>query len=309
MPSIRSTLLAALLLSLSSLAWAGNIVLGRAVHASFPPVGLSFWRWLVALLVLAAVTLPALRAHWPAVRRGWRQLLLLALCGMAIFHTFLYLAVNHTTAVNAALVMATSPVIVPFLAWAVLGDRPSPRMALGTLISLAGVVFIVARGHLERLLELQVNVGDLLLLVSVVSWSLYTVLLKRRPSGVPPQVMLTVCVAWTVVLLLPVYLAEHALFRPVPITWEGAATVAYVALIASVLAFLSFNKGIEMLGPSKGGLFMHLIPVFATLLAILFLGERLHSYHLFGIAAIIAGIALSTTARGTQPAGVTGSTA
>ncbi len=293
----RSGLVAAGLLSFASLAWAGNIVLGRAVHAEIPPVGLSFWRWLVALVVLAGLTAPAVRRHWPAIRRGWRRLALLGLVGMALFHTLLYVSVNLTSAVNAALLMATPPVLVPLFAWMILGERPAARMALGTVISLAGVMIVIGRGDPARLLALEVNLGDLVMLAAVTCWSLYTVLLKRRPADVPAQVMLTVCVCFALVMLAPVYAAEHVFVRQMPLTWQALVVIGYVSLIASVIAFLCFNRGIEILGPSKGGLFIHLIPVFATLLAVVFLGEDLQAFHLLGIAGIAAGLVIATSAR------------
>lgn len=292
-----SPLIAALLLSISSACWAGNIVLGRLLHAEVPPVALSFWRWALALVVFLPFAWPHLRRDWPALRRHWRALALLGFFGMAGFHTFLYLSVNYTTATNAALLIAICPVLVPVFAWVAYREPVTPRLVLATLLSLAGVAVVVTRGDLTHLRTLSFNRGDLIMLIAVVTWSVYTVLLKRRPPALHPQSLLVASMAFAAAMLLPVYLWESAVVRPMPVTQESLLAVVYVVLFASLLAFLCFNRGIEVLGPNRGGLFLHLIPAFAALLAFVFLGERLQPFHAVGIAAIAGGIALATTSR------------
>jgi len=292
-----SPLLAALLLTVSSACWGGNIFIGRLVHAEVPPVGLSFWRWALALAVFLPFAWPKVRRDWPVMRRHWRILALLALTSMAGFHTALYLAVNYTTATNAALLIAICPLLVPVLAWALYRDPVTPRILAAILLSLLGVAVVILRGDPARLLALQVNAGDIIMLAAVFFWSLYTVLLKRRPAGLHPQSLLVAMMVATIVMLLPVYLWESAFVRTMPVTADALLAVAYVVVFASILAFLCFNRGIEVLGPSTGGLFLPLIPVFAALLAFVFLGERLQPFHAVGIAAIVGGILLATTAR------------
>jgi drug/metabolite transporter (DMT)-like permease len=292
-----SPLLAALLLTVSSACWGGNIFIGRLVHAEVPPVGLSFWRWALALAVFLPFAWPKVRRDWPVMCRHWRILALLALTSMAGFHTALYLAVNYTTATNAALLIAICPLLVPVLAWALYRDPVTPRILAAILLSLLGVAVVILRGDPARLLALQVNAGDLIMLAAVFFWSLYTVLLKRRPAGLHPQSLLVAMMVATSVMLLPVYLWESVFVRTMPVTADALLAVAYVVVFASILAFLCFNRGIEVLGPSTGGLFLHLIPVFAALLAFVFLGERLQAFHAVGIAAIVGGILMATTAR------------
>lgn len=292
-----SPLIAALLLSVSSACWAGNIVLGRLLHAEVPPVALSFWRWALALVIFLPFARPHLRRDWPALRRHWRALALLGFFGMAGFHTFLYLSVNYTTATNAALLIAICPVLVPVFAWVAYREPVTPRLVLATLLSLAGVAVVVTRGDLTHLRTLSFNRGDLIMLIAVVTWSVYTVLLKRRPAALHPQSLLVASMAFAAEMLLPVYLWESAAVRPMPVTQGSLIAVVYVVLFASLLAFLCFNRGIEVLGPNKGGLFLHLIPAFAALLAFVFLGERLQPFHAVGIAAIAGGIALATFGR------------
>lgn len=292
-----SPLLAALLLTVSSACWGGNIFIGRLVHAEVPPVGLSFWRWVLALALFLPFAWPHLRRDWPAVRRHWKNLAGLAFFGMVAFHTALYLSVNYTTATNAALLVAICPLLVPLLAWALYRDPVTPRIVLAIALSLAGVAVVILRGDPARLLTLQFNAGDLIMLAAVFFWSMYTVLLKRRPAGLHPQSLLVATMILAALMLLPVYLWESVFVRTMPVTQDSLLAVAYVVVFASIVAFLCFNRGIEVLGPSTGGLFLHLIPVFAALLAFVFLGERLQPFHAVGIAAIVAGIVLATTSR------------
>jgi drug/metabolite transporter (DMT)-like permease len=231
------------------------------------------------------------------VRRHWKNLTGLAFFGMAAFHTALYLSVNYTTATNAALLVAICPLLVPLLAWTLYRDPVTPRILLAIAVSLFGVAVVVLRGDPARLLTLQFNAGDLIMLAAVFFWSMYTVLLKRRPAGLHSQSLLVATMILAALMLLPVYLWESAFVRTMPVTQDSLLAVAYVVVFASILAFLCFNRGIEVLGPSTGGLFLHLIPVFAALLAFVFLGERLQPFHAVGIAAIVGGIVLATTAK------------
>ena len=292
----RTTILAAGLLTVSSLAWAGNIVLARAVHADIPPVGLSFWRWTVALALLLAFTFPVLRRNGPVIRREWRRLFLLAFFGMTVFHTSIYVALNHTTAVNVALIMAAVPVLVPVLSWALYREPVAPRLVLGAAVSLVGVVIIITRADPAVVWGLRLSVGDLLAVLAMAAWSLYTVLVKRRPADLHPQSLLVVTIAFAVAMILPLYGLETIFIRPMPFSGQALAVVAYVSLIASLLAFLCFNRGIELMGPNRGGLFIHLVPVFATLLAVLFLDERLQHFHAVGVAAIALGLVIAAVA-------------
>ena len=262
-----------------------------------PPVGLSFWRWVLALAILLPFAWPRVRRDLPEIRRHWKNLAALAFFGMTAFHTSLYLSVNYTTATNAALLVAICPVLVPLLSWALYREPVTPRILLAIAVSLAGVAVVILRGDLAHLRSLSVNKGDFIMLAAVFFWSMYTVLVKRRPASLHPQSLLSATMALAIAMLLPVYLWESAFVRTMPVTQDSLLAVAYVVVFASLLAFLCFNRGIEVLGPNKGGLFMHLIPVFAALLAFLFLGERLQGFHAVGIAAIVAGIVLATTAR------------
>ena len=285
--------LAYLLMASAALFWAGNIVIGRAASAAVPPVGLSFWRWTVALAIFLPFVLPLIRRQWPVMRREWRLLTGLGLLGVFAFHTFLYIAVSTTTALNAALIYAATPALVPLLAWPVLGDRLGLRQAGGIILSSVGIAIVVTRADPAVLGALEFTRGDLWMIAAVVAWSLYSVLVKRRPPDLHPNAMLAGMIAFGLLMTLPFYLWETATVRAMPLDANAAWTVGYVAVFASIVAYICYNRGIELVGPSRASLTAHMLPVFAAVLSVVFLDETLHFYHLGGAAAVVIGIVLS----------------
>jgi drug/metabolite transporter (DMT)-like permease len=284
----------ALLLALAQLLWAGNFVLGRAVSARVPPVALAFWRWAVALLILLPLSWRELRAGWPALRRALPVLLALGILGVGNFNTMVYLGLGQTTATNAALLNSACPAFILAIGPLLGGPRPHGRQALGIAVSLLGVLVIVAHGDPGVLLRLGFNRGDAWVLGAVLSWAFYTVLLSRRPSGVHPLALLTVLVAIGLAWISPFYALE---------AWRGArltldpptlATFAYVGVMASVVAYDSWNPGVAELGAQRSGAFLHLLPAFATILAALLLGEGFRPYHAGGIALVLLGVRLAS---------------
>ena len=281
------------LMACAALLWAGNIVLGRAASVSVPPVGLSFWRWAVAFAIFLPFVLPLVRKQWPVLRREWRLLAILGLLGVAVFHTFLYIAVNTTTAINVSLIYAATPALVPLLARLVLSDRIGTRQAAGIVLSSLGIAIVVTRADWDALRALQFTTGDLWMIAAVIGWSLYSVLVKRRPADLHPNAMLAGMMGCGLLMILPFYLWEALTARTMPLDWNTTWIVGYVAIFASIIAYLCYNRGIELVGPSRAALTAHMLPVFAAIWAVIFLGETLHLYHLAGAAAVVIGIVLS----------------
>jgi drug/metabolite transporter (DMT)-like permease len=286
-----------LLLVLANLCWSGNWVTGRAIRGSFEPLGLCFWRWAIALAVLAPFVLPRLRRVLPALRRSWGLLLLLSFTGLVAFQSLVYLGLRSTTAVNAVLLNATGPLFVILCSWALDGETASRRRIAGMLVSFVGVFVILSGGHARALLHLDLGIGDAWILLAMLLWGLYSVLLRRLPRGLDGSSLLFVLAALAVAQLLPLYLLEAVLVgEPAP-TLGAAAAVVYVGVFASVIAFMAWNDAVARLGAHVAGFSMHLMPAFGTILAILVLGESLRPYHLVGFAAILAGV-LTATAKG-----------
>lgn len=283
-----------LLLTLTSLFWAGNMVMGRGIRADVPPIALAFWRWTIALILVLPFALPHLRSQWPALRRAWLPVILLGIIGIGGYNTFAYLALQYTTATNATLLNSFIPVATIALAFILLGKRLTPLEAAGVAVSLAGVLTIVSHGELETLLGLSLNTGDLWMLGAVLTWGLYTVGLQWRPQGVDPMLMLAAFTVVGLAVLAPAYAWEIGNGRSINPSPGAIAGILYTGIFPGFLGYVFYNAGIAAVGPNRGSLFIHLMPVFGTLLAAVFLGERPYWYHFVGIALVFAGILLTT---------------
>lgn len=286
--------LAFLLLAAASLLWSGNWILGRALREAFDPVSLNFWRWLVAVLAIAPF---AAREAWrlrAVVRRNAALLLVLALSGVAAFQTLVYLGLESTTAINAVLINAAGPLFMVACSWLLEREHATAKQVAGMLLALAGVIVIVCQGEAARLLALEVHPGDGWILLAMPLWGLYSVLLKRCPPELRGLPFIFVVGLLGVAMLAPFYAVEAA---RAPLGWpepRNAASVLYVALAASVAAFLCWNRGVAVVGANAAGFTLPLLPAFGTVLAIALLGERFQPYHAAGITTILAGVILAT---------------
>lgn len=281
------------LLTLAVLAWAGNWVIGRALRFDAPPIAITFWRWAIALMVLLPLTWPYLREQWRLVLRSWKILALLGLLASVLQHIPVYTGLRYTTATNGALLNATAPIFMVFLA-ALVGERLRLRSVLGSLISLAGVLAVVSRGDLQVLRELDLNPGDALVLVGTLSWAAYTVCLRWWPAELKSLPALTVLAAIGVIATAPFYAFEIASGQVLKPNAASILGLVYMGVIATVLGYIFWNGATQKIGAARSGPFMYLMLVFTPLLSIVFLGERLHLYHVVGAVLIIAGIVLTT---------------
>jgi len=286
-----------LLLVLANLFWAGNFVLARAVRGRVPPIALSFWRWVGALALLLLLTSRSLRAQWPLLRREWKLILAGGILGIGNFNTFVYLGVGETTATNAVLLNSVCPALIVGITFAAGLGRATLRQVLGIAVSLLGVVTIVAQGSPAAVRSLAFNRGDLWVLAAVVSWAFYTVIVVRRPEGVAALTLLAAMVAVGVAWIAPLYAWELSRGARLHLDAVTVGSLAYVAVFPSVIAYLFWNQGVEVIGPNRAGVFIHLLPAFGAVLAALLLGESFRLFHLIGIGLILAGVALASAAR------------
>lgn len=281
------------LLTLAALFWSGNFIVGRALRGEIAPVSLNFWRWSIALVILLPLSLVQLRRHRDLLLKEWKLILALGLTGVAAFHSLVYSALTTTPAVNALIYLSMSPMAIAVVAWLVFRETVTARQAAGILISIAGALVVIARGSFDSLLALQVNPGDLWMLLAVPTWAIYSVLLKQRPPGLPQFALLTATVMAGLVFLLPVFLLQT--WRAEPPTLDGPmiGAILYIAIFSSVIAFLFWIRGVAEIGPTRAGMFSNLMPVFGAVLALLLLGEPIQPYHLLGAALVFGGIALT----------------
>lgn len=282
-------------LVLTPLFWAGNAVVARSVVGTIPPLSLSFWRWTLALLILLPIGLPKVRRQWSIVVQRWPSMLALAAFSVGAFNTLLYLSAKTTTALNITLVNSTIPVMVALLAWILLRDRVRPFQAIGIALALLGMLVVVSRGDLGVFTALAFQPGDLIMVAAVFCWGLFSVLLRRQSVPLHPLAFLTVQIALGVLVILPFYLLDLLFisggFELAP---DKLPPLLYVSVFPGLLAYAFWNHGVKTIGPSKAAMFMYLNPVFAAVLAGLFLGERLSVFHFIGGVLILLGLLLTT---------------
>lgn len=282
-----------LLLSLTSLFWAGNIVLGRYAGGHLPPMTLSCVRWSGAFLTLLPFAIPHLRRDWPALRTRLPLIAVLSATGFAINNALSYWGLQYTQALNALLIQSSGPLFVALWSLLLFGVRLTWAQFAGIATSLAGVFTILLRGDLSALASIQFNRGDLLLTGALVAFGLYSALMPRRP--VTHQLsLIAVTTAGGALLLLPFSIWEFLsgfTLQPDMIT---LVSVIYVVIFPSSLAYLCFNRGIALIGPNRAAPFFHLMPVFGSAMAIVLLGEQPRLYHLIGYLMVLAGVVIAS---------------
>jgi drug/metabolite transporter (DMT)-like permease len=283
-----------LLLTLTPFFWACNWIIGRGLHDDIPPLAMTFYRWLLAVAILAPFALPGVVREWAVIRRHWRVLLPLGLVGIGSHNALAYVGLNYTTATNGVILNSFIPVMIIALSWLFLRERLAPRQLAGVAISLGGVLVILSHGSWAELAAFEVNRGDVFVMLSMLLWSIYTIGLRWRPAQLSLLSFLFSIAVIGDLAVLPLYLAETALVRPMQWSWTAFAALLSVATFPSVLAYIFWNRGVAQVGASVAGLFVHLMPVFGVLLAWLVLGERLLPFHLGGIALIVTGIWLTS---------------
>jgi len=281
-----------LLLSLTSLFWAGNIVLGRYVAGHVPPMTLSCVRWIGAFLILWPFAREHLRRDWPALRARLPLMVLLSATGFAINNALSYWALQYTQALNALLIQSSGPLFVAL--WSlVFGVRLTWAQLAGIAISLTGVLTIILRGDFAALAGIHFNKGDVMFAGALLAFGLYSALMPRRP--VMDQLSLisftTGCGA---ALLLPFSVWEISTGFTLQYDLLTIVTLVYVVIFPSTLAYLFFNRGIALIGPNRAAPFFHLVPVFGSVMAILLLGEEPRLFHLAGYALVLAGVVIAS---------------
>jgi drug/metabolite transporter (DMT)-like permease len=282
-----------LLLSLTSLFWAGNTVLGRFIAGHVPPITLAFVRWFGAFLVLLPFAVRHLVRDWPVIRKHAGMMTLLALTGFSVFNTMAYYGLQYTTAINGLLIQSIAPLFVAMWMFALFGVRLTPRQAFGIAISLTGVVVIICRGSLDVLFAISFNRGDVWFLIALLFYGFYSAMLRTRPI-MHPISFLAVGMGLGGLLLLPAVALELAGGRRVILDGETLLGFGYVCVFPSLLGYLFLNRGIEELGANRAAPFIHLVPVFGSVLAIVLLGERFELYHAIGYVLVFTGITVAT---------------
>ncbi len=283
-----------LFLLLPPLFWAGNIVLGRAMVDQVPPLALSFWRWMIAFLLILPFAWRGIIDARAEIAARWRDLLLMGVIGIGVYNSFQYLALQTSTALNVALIVASGPVFA-LLTGALFFHAPvSLRQATGALLSIIGVLWVVARGSLQTVLDLHLTPGDGYVLFAIAVWSVYTWLLRTRRPQIPTTPFITTQIGIGTLAILPFYLAEMTWTTiDVRLDQPVILTMAYIGLFPSLIAYFCWDRAVAHSGATLPQYFVNLTPVFAAVLAWVFLHETVAIYHLLGAALIFAGIVVA----------------
>ena len=280
-----------LLLVVAPLCWAGNAVLARGVIHLVPPVSLAFCRWTLAALLLWPFAHQHARRDWPVFVRHRKIMLFLSLVGITCFNTLLYIAVHTTTAINVALIQTVMPALIVVITWVGYSEKVTRLQSIGVVSCILGACLVVLRGRLSTFFDLSFVEGDLLMLVAVLLYALYSVCLRRRPP-MHALSFLIYTFALGALGLLPLCLWELSYRPAIVLNCEAVASVLYFAVFPSIVAYFCWNRGVELIGANRAGLFVNLVPVFASIMAVAWLGESFRAFHLIGMLLIFSGMVL-----------------
>ena len=290
----RNLFLAVILLVASSFFWSGNFFSGKIAFLSdLTPFKLSFFRWLLALTILLPFTYSQILKDINYYKNNLLLMTTIAILGVTIFNSFTYISLRTTMVINSTLMASVAPVMMIGFSWLIFRTKTTTLQFAGILLSLLGVFAIILKGNLNNLYNLYFTSGDLWMLAAVISWCLYSVLLRKIDSNTSQLANLEVMIIIGIIFIFPFYILESNNTSYLPSTGLDLAIISYVAIFAGIVAFFSWNKGVSIIGPNRASLFLHLIPIFSSIWAISFLNEKFVFFHVIGILFILSGIILS----------------
>jgi len=281
------------LLSLTSLFWAGNIVLLRYAAGHVPPMTISCMRWIGAFIVLWPFARPHFAKDWPVLRAKLPLVVLLSATGFAYNNAVSNISLQYTSALNALLIQSSGPLFIALWSLILFGARLTAAQLLGIAISLLGVLTIILRGDFSALGRIRFNKGDLLFASALLAFGLYSALMAKRPATHPLSLLCVTMVCGSA-LLLPFSIWEHLNGITLKADALTATTFAYLVIFPSTLAYTFLNRGIALIGANRAAPFLHLVPVFGSAMAILLLGEEPHLLHLAGYVLVLAGVIVAS---------------
>jgi drug/metabolite transporter (DMT)-like permease len=289
---LRSQAAAYFLLPLAAACWAGNHVLARAAGGHVPPASLAVLRWIIVALLVLPFACAHLRRDWPRIRARPGLMVLFAIAGGGAFGTLQFVALHFTTALNMGVVGSVAPAFIVAASWILFRDRLTGSQLLGVLVSLTGVLAIVSRLDLDRLAAFSFNGGDLIIIANMAFWAVYSACLRLRPDIHPMTFILSMAVI-AGLGNLPFAVLEHTFGYRLQATELTLATVLYAAFITTLLAYIAWNRGVDIVGAPRASAFLHTLPLFSALLATTVLGETIETHHVLGFALILAGVTLA----------------
>tara|TARA_Y100000741_G_scaffold106144_1_gene79292 strand:- start:1038 stop:1937 length:900 start_codon:yes stop_codon:yes gene_type:complete len=290
----KNLIFAIILLTGSSFFWSGNFFAGKVAHISdLTPFKLSFFRWLLASLILLPFTYSQIIKDFAYYKKNLFLMTLISILGVTIFNSFTYISLKTTLVLNSTLMASVAPVMIIGFSWLLFKSTTTKLQFAGIFLSLIGAFSIILKGSINNLFNLYFTSGDLWMMTAVVSWCLYSVLLKKINNSMSQLANLEVMIIIGIIFIFPFYILESLDNSFFPSKNIDFIIIIYVAIFASIVSFFSWNKGVLLIGPNRAGLFLHLIPVFSSVWAIFFLNEKFAFFHLIGVIFILSGIILS----------------
>jgi len=284
-----------LFLILTTFFWAGNFIVGKAASLfDIPPFTLNFYRWTFAWLILSPFTIKEIIEKKKYIIENIKLIIILGITSITIFNSIVYYSLNFTQVISGVLMISTIPVMIILFCWLLKIEKTNIYQILGVIFSLSGVIVIITKADLVVLLNLNFNKGDLWMVVAMFSWALYSALLRKKKLELSQLTLLQTIISAGLVFLLPAYLIELSLGYRANIHLPFILTLTYVVLFPGLASFIFWIKGISIIGSNRSGIFLHLMPIFSTVLAILIFKEKFMNFHLIGAFFIISGIFLSS---------------
>jgi len=282
-------------LILATLFWSGNFIVGKAASIfEIPPFTLNFYRWTFAWLILAPLTLKEIIKKKEHILENIKLILVLGITSITVFNSIVYYSLNFTQVISGVLMISTIPVMIILFSWIFKIEKTNIYQILGVILSLIGVAIIVTKANMDLLINLNFNKGDLWMVIAMFSWAMYSALLRKKKFELSQLSLLEVIISAGLILLAPAYLIEMYLGFKLNINLPFILTLGYVVLFPGLASFIFWIKGIAIIGSNRSGIFLHLMPIFSTVLAILIFKEKFMNYHLYGAIFIIGGIFLSS---------------
>ena len=292
---ISKTKSAYIFLILTTLFWSGNFIGGKAATLfEIPPFTLNFYRWTFAWVILAPFTLKEIIEKKNYIFENIKLIIILGITSITIFNSIVYYSLNFTQVISGVLMISTIPVMIIIFCWLLKIEKTNTYQVLGLIFSLSGVAVIITKANLDILLNLHFNRGDLWMVVAMFSWATYSALLRKKKLEISQLSLLQTIISAGLVFLLPAYLIELSLGYKASINMPFVLTLTYVVLFPGLASFIFWIKGISLIGSNRAGIFLHLMPIFSTILAIIIFKENFMIYHLIGAILIITGIILSS---------------
>lgn len=270
--------------------WSGNFIIARGLNESIPPISLAFWRWVVAVVVFLPFALKSIITEWDILKKNIVYLSVTSLLGITTFNTLIYFAAHTTSAINLSLISITFPVFIVILSRIFFHELITVNKGIGIILVATGVVLLITRGTLARLLNISFAIGDVWMLAAAITFAVYSILLKRRPAQLSIWAFQLSTFILGLIFLFPFFIWEYTTTPSVEVDMKTISAILYVGIFASLSAFILWNKAIVAVGPSKAGMIYYTLPLFSGFLAYLFLKEGISMVHFYSALLIVSGI-------------------